>query len=163
MSLEIPFDPYLLPARVLAPDEGKTLRVLTDRMRVVLDSDATEGRLALLEVESPAGAGVPLHAHANEDEVFRVLAGVYEFTVGDEVVRAGPGTTVFAPRGALHGYRAPGPASARMLVTVTPGGLEGMFVLLDRLGRAGALDQAALRRVTARFGVHFAPAAAHAA
>ena len=44
-----------------------------------------------------------------------MLEGEAEFVVGDDVVRAGPGTYVAAPTGVVHGFRNVGPGDLRML------------------------------------------------
>ena len=47
----------------------------------------------------PDFEGVDPHRHTDHVDSFYVLEGEAEFTVGDEVVRAGPGTYVAAPVG----------------------------------------------------------------
>ena len=49
-----------------------------------------------------------------------MLEGEAEFTVGDQVVRAGPGTYVAAPIGAVHGFRNAGDGELRMLNVHAP-------------------------------------------
>jgi len=63
----------------------------------------------------PEFEGVPPHSHADHVDSFYVLEGEAEFTVGDEVVRAGPGTYVAAPIGVVHGFRNVGEGELRML------------------------------------------------
>jgi mannose-6-phosphate isomerase-like protein (cupin superfamily) len=63
----------------------------------------------------PDFEGVDPHSHSDHVDSFYVLEGEAEFTVGDEVVRAGPGTYVAAPIGVVHGFRNPGPGDLRML------------------------------------------------
>jgi hypothetical protein len=48
---------------------------------------------------------VPLHAHTQEDEVWYVLEGEIEFTVGSEQRTGGPGTFAYIPRGVAHTFR----------------------------------------------------------
>jgi quercetin dioxygenase-like cupin family protein len=60
------------------------------------------------------GAGAPLHVHADVDEVFIVLEGSIEFTLGEERVTVGPEHTVAIPAGVKHAFRALGPEPARM-------------------------------------------------
>ena len=64
--------------------------------------------------------GVGLHAHHDHVDSFYVLAGEAEFTVGDEVFRAGPGSWVAAPIGVTHGFRNAGDAELRMLNVHAP-------------------------------------------
>ena len=44
-----------------------------------------------------------------------MLEGEVEFTSGEEIVVAGPGTLIVAPRGARHGFRGTGSGRARVL------------------------------------------------
>jgi mannose-6-phosphate isomerase-like protein (cupin superfamily) len=63
----------------------------------------------------PAFDGVDLHAHEDHVDSFYVLEGEAEFTVGDEVFRAPPGTYVAAPAGVVHGFRNAGAGDLRIL------------------------------------------------
>jgi mannose-6-phosphate isomerase-like protein (cupin superfamily) len=63
----------------------------------------------------PDFEGVDLHSHAGHVDSFYVLAGQVEFVLGDEVVRAGPGSFVAVPAGVTHGFRVVGDAELRML------------------------------------------------
>jgi mannose-6-phosphate isomerase-like protein (cupin superfamily) len=65
--------------------------------------------------------GVPSHSHADQVDSFYVIEGEAEFVVGDEVVRAGPGTYVAAPLGVTHGFRNIGDGELRMLNIHAPG------------------------------------------
>ncbi len=60
------------------------------------------------------------HTHDSEIDSFYILEGELDFTLGDEVVRAGPGTCVSAPPGAVHGFRSAG--HARFFNLHTPAG-----------------------------------------
>ena len=68
----------------------------------------------------PDFEGVEPHSHRDHVDTFYVLEGEAEFVMGDEVVRAGPGTYVAAPVGVTHGFRNVGPGELRMLNVHTP-------------------------------------------
>jgi quercetin dioxygenase-like cupin family protein len=70
--------------------------------------------LSVLEISFDSTFEVPPHTHADHVDAFYVVEGEVEFTIGDEVVRAGPGTLVAAPPDARHGFRAAG-RTARVL------------------------------------------------
>jgi mannose-6-phosphate isomerase-like protein (cupin superfamily) len=59
--------------------------------------------------------GVDPHVHEDHADSFFVLVGEAEFVVGDDVVRAGPGSFVAAPAGLTHGFRNVGGGELRML------------------------------------------------
>jgi quercetin dioxygenase-like cupin family protein len=90
-------------------------------------SAGTGGAYALAESTIRAGAEPPMHVHANEDEAFFVLEGEVTFMRGIDRVDARAGDHVFIPRGVPHGF-ALGTPQARMLVLVSPGGMEDVFI-----------------------------------
>ena len=63
----------------------------------------------------PDFEGVEPHRHLDHVDCFYVLEGEAEFVMGDDVVRAGPGTYVAAPVGVSHGFRNVGEGELRML------------------------------------------------
>jgi len=75
------------------------------------------------------------------DEGFYVLEGTFGFRVGEETVEATAGAFVFAPKGIEHAYRNKGPSPAKMLIAMSPPGLERYFEELAQ-GLAGAGDSA---------------------
>ena len=70
--------------------------------------------LSVVEIEFDDTFSVDPHTHDDHVDSFFVLEGEVEFTVGDETVRAGPGTLLAAPAGARHGFRCTG-GTARVL------------------------------------------------
>jgi mannose-6-phosphate isomerase-like protein (cupin superfamily) len=87
---------------------------------------ATGGALSVFRATMPEGFGPPRHIHTREDEVFLVLEGEALFDIDGRILRAGPGTTVFMPRGVPHAFRVQSP-TAVMLGVMTPGHFEELF------------------------------------
>jgi quercetin dioxygenase-like cupin family protein len=77
-------------------------------------------QVSALEIAFDPSFEVPPHRHDDHADSFYVLEGEVEFTLEDEVVRAGPGTWVSAPPGTLHGFRNPGSGRARVLNVHAP-------------------------------------------
>jgi quercetin dioxygenase-like cupin family protein len=50
-----------------------------------------------------------------------------EFVLGERTLSASAGSVVYCPRGVLHGFRNVGTTPSRMVVIITPGGLEKFF------------------------------------
>jgi quercetin dioxygenase-like cupin family protein len=101
-----------------------------------------DGAYSLVEwVAAPGAPGTPLHTHAVTDEGFYVLEGTFCFRVGEETAEATAGAFVFAPKGVEHAYRNKGPSPAKMLIAMSPPGLERYFEELAE-GLAGAGDSA---------------------
>ncbi len=59
--------------------------------------------VSIIEIEFDDTFFVDPHTHDDHTDSFYVLEGEVEFTVGDDTVRAGPGTVLSAPPGARHG------------------------------------------------------------
>ncbi len=68
----------------------------------------------------PEFEGVEPHTHDDHVDSFYVLEGEAEFTVGDDVFRAGVGSYVAAPVGVVHGFRNARDAELRMLNVHAP-------------------------------------------
>ena len=92
----------------------------------VLSAEDTGGSLALMRVTGRPGFDPPAHVHAHEDEVFHILEGRASFLVGERVVSAGPGDTVWLPRGVPHAPRFESEI-VRCLLMVTPGAGAAFF------------------------------------
>jgi quercetin dioxygenase-like cupin family protein len=85
----------------------------------------TGGHWALGEAWQEPGFDNPPHTH-DEAEAFYVLEGDYTFyTDAEPAERLGPGTFVFIPPGAVHGFRT-GPEGGRLLC-VWPSTVEAAF------------------------------------
>lgn len=94
--------------------------------RVLLRSEETDGRSAVIETAPAPGVSPPLHSH-DFDETFYVMAGQLTFQLGDERITAGPGELVFAPRGVPHTYANLSDAPAHQLIVCAPAGFERYF------------------------------------
>lgn len=64
----------------------------------------------LAYTEPEVGAGPGLHYH-DYDEIFLIRRGHARFTVGDDVVDAGPGDIVLGPAGIPHKFHNVGPGT----------------------------------------------------
>jgi len=91
---------------------------------VCLSGTDTGGAYCLLEVSLAPEMGVPRHTHTREDEVYFVLAGQLEATVGDETFVLQPGDTLLAPRDIPHELRNSGDVENHYLLVFSPSGFE---------------------------------------
>ena len=69
---------------IRGPGEGKVVGVLRDQSTFKVMSEETGGAYAILEQKIPPGHGPPLHVHRHETEIFYVLEGQFEITVGEQ-------------------------------------------------------------------------------
>jgi mannose-6-phosphate isomerase-like protein (cupin superfamily) len=116
------------PPFAFAAGEGFSFYFLGTLMTLKAAATETDGQFSLIEQVAPPGFATPLHMHRNEDEAMYILEGAYTFFVGDEMIRASPGTLVYLPRDVPHAFRVEGDAPARLLQLTTPAGLEQGFI-----------------------------------
>ena len=95
-------------------------------MTFLATGEETQGKFALIEAVSRKGNDPPPHTHHREDEIFYVLEGEVVVSVGDRTIKGTPGTIIFLPRNVRHSFTIES-ERARMLILVTPAGLEGWF------------------------------------
>jgi quercetin dioxygenase-like cupin family protein len=89
-------------------------------------SEETQGQFALIEAVGRRGNVPPPHIHRREHEITYVLEGEIVFSVADRTIKGTPGTMIFLPRDERHSFTIES-EQLRMLILVTPGGLEGWF------------------------------------
>jgi quercetin dioxygenase-like cupin family protein len=95
----------------------------------------TSDLYSIVEVLEPEGARAPLHLHRKEDEAFYVLEGEMTFQIGDETIRAQPGSFVFGPKDVPHTYTVDcGPA--KLLFLLSPPGFERFVEAISKPAKA---------------------------
>jgi len=147
-----PQPPFSVPAGT-----GEQLRFGGAEFLIKASAETTGGSFSILEEIDPLDT--PLHVHQNEDELFFVLEGEHVFQVGDEEFPAGPGDMVFAPRRVPHAQRRLVPRTGRLLVLISPAGLEGFFRELAAAEREGTAEPEAYARISERYEITWLKAA----
>jgi len=89
-------------------------------------AEETRGQFALIEATTRKGNVPPRHTHHREEETFYVLEGEMSISVGDRTIKAMPGTVVCLLRDVAHSFTIES-EQLRMLILLTPAGLEGWF------------------------------------
>ena len=92
-----------------------------------MSSEETHGAWSLLELKEMPGYHTNLHRHNHTDEAFYVLEGVLTVNIGGSLSEYPAGSYVLIPRGTPHAQGNGANASARILLTMTPGGFERSF------------------------------------
>lgn len=141
--------------RFIPSGQGKQQNVLGDNQRVVLTGEDTGGSYALIENLNQPGMGIPLHLHRDEDELFYIVDGQVEFQLGDEVMKATAGTAVHFPRNTPHAFTVVGDMPAKMIMMLTPAGLEKYFEELSQLPPDEPPDMEKVVSISARYGIEF--------
>ncbi len=67
------------------------------------------------------GTNTVEHHHAGQDEIFIIMDGTGTITVGDEAVRVGPGSLVYAPADIKHGIEPDRDGRMVMVFVKAPG------------------------------------------
>jgi quercetin dioxygenase-like cupin family protein len=97
-----------------------------------LSSKDTGEELSIFEYQGRERGGPPLHVHPNQDEVFYVSQGDYQFQCGDERFVLQQGDMIFLPRGIPHAF-AQLTEAGRMLFFFQPSGkMEDFFRAIGR-------------------------------
>ena len=122
------------------PGEGEARWWFGGLATIKATKEQTGGHYTLVEVLEPEGEG-PLHVHYREDEGFWVLEGQLTFKVGEETIKAGPGSFVFGPKDVPHRFTVEsGPA--RLLFILSPGGFEELVYATSESAKEHALPPA---------------------
>lgn len=91
-----------------------------------IPSEVTGGRLSVFQATMSEGFSPPRHIPTREDEAFLVLDGQVVFDLDGHRQLAGPGTSVYMPRGVPHTFRVHSQV-ARLLGIMPPGAFEQLF------------------------------------
>lgn len=125
------------------PDGGRSVWLMGMLCTFKAISADTGGAYSVYVATIPPGAGAPPHIHHRETEAFYMLEGELDFIVGERAIRASSGDFLHVDKGVIHGYTNPGPAIARYVGIVTPGGLhEQLFAALGEEATSETLPPA---------------------
>ncbi len=111
---------------VLSATEGEHLIRGGGNILIKVDPSRGSNSVALGTQQVPVGGRIPIHRHAQMDEVFFVVEGSGTFILNDARLTVEKGATIFIPKGAWHGFDK-GDKEMVLLWAVVPPGLEGMF------------------------------------
>lgn len=101
-------------AAIINTPHGSEIRPLIDRTT----SDIKQCSLA--EEVLPTGARVGRHHHLETEEIYYIMQGSGQMTVGDEVREVETGDAIFIPRGHAHTLENTGPAPMVILLVCGP-------------------------------------------
>lgn len=153
----------------MGPEDSKsTTRVLGVTNFCKATKDDTRGIYSFFVSTVPAGEGVPIHTHLKEDEAYYLLDGEWEMYDVDnnETLTLGPETYVYVPMGLNHGFKNISDHPARLVLLITPGGLEGFFEGIGQIiddpqnpppPLSGPPDFAKAAQVAAKYNITFIP------
>jgi quercetin dioxygenase-like cupin family protein len=106
-------------------DDLESYSINSSRTKFLLTAAQSGGRFSIVdETFYPGMDSRPGHTHTYHSEVFYVMTGEMEWTVGGEVQLLGPGDLVYIPPGTLHATRVMGDEPVHALMIFEPGGYE---------------------------------------
>ncbi|MCM1983662.1 cupin domain-containing protein [Lyngbya confervoides] len=88
----------------LAPNQGQTLQVLQDTLRILEEGDGSQTQYQVFELTGPMNSGPPPHRHPWAESFF-ILEGEVELLFGDQTMVGRPGDFVSAAAEQLHTFR----------------------------------------------------------
>ena len=146
------------------PGQGDSYWVLGDLYTFKAVGEETGQAYALVEAVIQPNNGTPLHVHSHEDVVFYVQEGEIECQLDEQTVIATAGTFLHSPKGQQHSYKNIGANPAKMLIWVTPAGLEKFFAEIgtpvEQSALPPAISPADLEKVLAtapKYGLEIIP------
>ncbi len=88
----------------------------------------SDGDVFVFESTREKEGGPSFHLHYEQDEFWYIIAGEFQFKIGEETFTAKAGDTVFGPRQVPHAFTKIGEGEAKLLMFFQPAGkMEAMF------------------------------------
>jgi quercetin dioxygenase-like cupin family protein len=144
-----------LQATIVKPEGALPLKAFGLDLKVLLTTEATGGAISVLMGWHKPGERPPGHVHFNQEEMFFIIEGTYEMTIGDQTTTAGPGTIVFIPRNVVHRFKNVGDTTARMLDWSLPGGQDHYFKAISELAAGGGFTGEKAMEISKKFDTNF--------
>jgi quercetin dioxygenase-like cupin family protein len=117
----------LIQPGLIQPGEGRRLAIPGGIITIKATGKDTGGAYAMIEMLIPPQGGPPPHLHSREVESFYILKGSLSFWLSDRKLTGSEGSLVIAPPGHTHAFKNEGDEPARVLLLITPSGLEEFF------------------------------------
>jgi quercetin dioxygenase-like cupin family protein len=114
--------------KILEPNKGKHIAIVGDINTILASKEDTGGTYSFIEAKVFAGGGPIPHIQTREHEGFYVVEGQIIFNVDGQRIEAKPGTFVNIPPDVLHSFKNETNENAKMIIVLSPAGLEQFFV-----------------------------------
>jgi quercetin dioxygenase-like cupin family protein len=147
----------------LSADQGRAIWAVGILHTFLATGEDTGGAYAMMHVMVPPQVGPPPHQHQRENEAFYLLEGKMLFHADGRDYEGKPGTWIMLPRGGQHFFKNIGTSPAKMLVVISPAGLERFFVEIGQEATGGPAppvtpaDIEKLLAAAPRYGLEIAP------
>jgi quercetin dioxygenase-like cupin family protein len=114
--------------KILEPNKGKHIAIVGDINTILAFKEDTGGTYSFIEAKVFPGGGPIPHIQTREHEGFYVVEGQIIFNVDGQRIEAKPGTFVNIPPNVLHSFKNETNENAKMIIVLSPAGLEQFFV-----------------------------------
>lgn len=112
-------------------------------LQVKVSAADTDGELFLFEHADMGPGGPPRHVHYEQDEWFYVVAGEFDFEVGDEAFTLRTGDSLLAPRQVPHVWTCVSEKGTLLLGVQPAGSLEEFFRATCELAAPPSVEETA--------------------
>lgn len=141
-----------------APKALKSFDFMDARVTILQSGADTGGSSALLDIHVPANGGPPPHIHTREDEVYFIKSGTFQFFMDGMCRQAGPGATLYMPKGHMHAFKNIAKVTGEQLLFVYPAGLEQFFREVHDLDLKMPVDFKKLNELSnTKYGINHVP------
>jgi quercetin dioxygenase-like cupin family protein len=113
--------------KIIQPGKGKHVNMIGDILSIYLSKNETNGTFSILEDRIYPGGGPPPHIQTREFEGFYILEGELDFNIDGKKITAKTGTVLNIPPNVPHNFKNNTNSIVRILVIISPAGLEKMF------------------------------------
>jgi quercetin dioxygenase-like cupin family protein len=127
--------------------------VFGEEIEILVNGEMSRGSSAVLIQTANPGGGPPPHMHRNEDETITVLEGDFELLSDGQWSAIPRGEVVFSPRGCIHTFRNCGETTGKVLVFISPSGLENYLEEVSSF--SPATDMPRILEISTRYGISF--------
>jgi mannose-6-phosphate isomerase-like protein (cupin superfamily) len=103
-----------------------TIQLIGAKVTFVPMTEGASYSLTEWDVE-PGSQGPPVHIHHEHDEGFYVMSGHFGFVLDGTTTYGKPGAHVLVPKGHAHSFWNAGARPGRLLLIVSPPGLDQYF------------------------------------
>ena len=140
------------------PSASRSFSFLGFPTKILVSGADTAGASALLDIQIPSNSGPPAHIHSREDEVYFIKSGTFQFLMDGVCLQAGPGTSVYMPKGHFHTFKNISKRAGEQLMFVYPAGIEQFFREVHELGLKMPQDFQKLNELANRkYGINHVP------
>jgi quercetin dioxygenase-like cupin family protein len=147
-----------LQATIIKAEQAVPIKAFGLDIKVLLSTEATGGAISVLMGWHKPGEGPPDHVHFSQEEMFFIVEGTYEMTVGGQTTTVGPGTIVFIPRNVVHRFKNVGDTTACLLDWSLPGGQDHYFKAISELAAGDGFTGEKVMAINKKFHTNFAAA-----